>query len=382
MSAHGGGGSNCGGGAYNKSAGSGSGGLKYPHRFANSLQLQDSFERFVESMEDAMEIAGVGKVSTPKSWAPTTRAYERLDVTIPSPIRQHITGRAGFYRTLLVEKPTMSLLRDFKPIAASEERVPNARETNDRAAAPASASASASASSADVNQETPEEAAAERAFWKSITRAPALYGADVEGSLFDVHKPGWNLRRLDTLLSRTLAREDVHIPGVMSPYLYFGTWRSVFAYHTEDFDLYSVNYLHTGAPKTWYFIPPSAKERFEQLCMGFAPDLFKECKQFLRHKEIIVSPQLLKNHNIPYVKVIQRPGDFIFTFPGAYHCGFNHGFNIAESTNFATRRWVKYGCRARPCECVADSVRINMRLFENSCCTKRKRDDDDDDDDE
>lgn len=160
-------------------------------------------------------------------------------------------------------------------------------------------------------------------------------------------------------------------------YLYFGAWRSVFAYHTEDYDLYSVNYLHTGAPKTWYFIPPSARDRFEELAKGYAPDLFQQCRQFLRHKELLFSPQFLRQHSIPFVKVVQRPGDFILTFPGAYHAGFNHGFNIAESTNFATRRWLPIGRRALPCTCVCDTVRIDMGLFkerdEDGCGARHAR---------
>ena len=39
------------------------------------------------------------------------------------------------------------------------------------------------------------------------------------------------------------------------------------------------------------------------------------------------------------------------------------GFNCAESTNFATPRWVEYGKRASRCHCKADMVNISMDCF-------------------
>ena len=57
---------------------------------------------------------------------------------------------------------------------------------------------------------------------------------------------------------------------------------------------------------------------------------------------------------------MQREGEIVITFPFSYHAGFNHGFNCAESANFATPNWMQWGRRARVCRCRPSSVEIDM----------------------
>jgi JmjC domain, hydroxylase len=79
--------------------------------------------------------------------------------------------------------------------------------------------------------------------------------------------------------------------------------QSFFAWHIEDADLYSVNFLHWGAPKIWYCVAPSSKGKFERLAAGMHPDAYRACKGFLRHKDILISPSILKQYNVGYSMV-------------------------------------------------------------------------------
>ncbi|KAJ7414378.1 hypothetical protein WISP_84511 [Willisornis vidua] len=96
-----------------------------------------------------------------------------------------------------------------------------------------------------------------------------------------------------------------------------------------------------------YAIPPEHGKRLERLAQGFFPSSSQGCDAFLRHKMTLISPSILKKYGIPFDKVTQEAGEFMITFPYGYHAGFNHGFNCAESTNFATIRWIDYGKAAK-----------------------------------
>ena len=110
-------------------------------------------------------------------------------------------------------------------------------------------------------------------------------------------------------------------------------------------------------------MPPSEATRFERLASTSLPQEAQACPEFLRHKQVLIAPMVLNAARIPFATCLQRAGEIVITFPEAYHAGFNHGFNIAESTNFASSRWLTAGRRARVCLCQPYSVRINMSSF-------------------
>lgn len=82
----------------------------------------------------------------------------------------------------------------------------------------------------------------------------------MEGSCFDKGIP-WNLAEIKSALLYGLKGQ--RILGVTTPYLYVGSWRSMFGWHKEDMDLYSINFLHTGHPKFWYSIDLRDNKKFE-----------------------------------------------------------------------------------------------------------------------
>ena len=214
----------------------------------------------------------------------------------------------------------------------------------------------------NVGDYTPERCRElEEVYWKTVNYGTPMYGADMPGSLFEDRTTSWNVAHLENLLDVL----GTKVPGVNTTYLYLGMWKATFAWHLEDVDLYSINYIHFGAPKHWYSISQEDARRFENAMKQLWPQDAKHCDQFLRHKTYLVSPDKLKSQfNITVNKLVHYEGEFVITYPYGYHSGFNMGYNCAESVNFATEPWLDYGRIAKKCYCEADSVWVNVQEIE------------------
>ncbi|KAL5225870.1 hypothetical protein ABZP36_012509 [Zizania latifolia] len=142
-------------------------------------------------------------------------------------------------------------------------------------------------------------------------------------------------------LLRAMGRD---VAGVTTPMLYVAMLYSWFAWHVEDHELHSLNFLHFGKSKTWYGVPRDAMLAFEETVRvhGYADDLNAIMAfQTLNEKTTVLSPEVLLSAGVPCCRLVQKAGEFVITFPGAYHSGFSHGFNCGEASNIATPHWLQ-----------------------------------------
>uniref|UniRef100_H3CEP1 [histone H3]-trimethyl-L-lysine(9) demethylase n=1 Tax=Tetraodon nigroviridis TaxID=99883 RepID=H3CEP1_TETNG len=297
--------------------------------FRPTMEEFKDFNQYLVYMESqGAHRAGLAKVIPPKGWKPR-RSYDDIDdLMIDAPIQQMVAGQSGLFTQYNIQKKPLSV-QEFRRLANSDIKC-------------------------ELNV----------LYYCLINvTVNSVILVSVTDTLFQLDVEEWNIDHLNSILD--VIEEDcgISIQGVNTPYLYFGMWKTTFSWHTEDMDLYSINYLHFGEPKSWYAIPPEHGKRLERLAAGFFPNSFKVCEAFLRHKMTLISPSILKKYGIPFDKITQETGEFIITFPYGYHAGFNHGFNCAESTNFATVRWIDYGKVATQCTCSKDMFKISMEPF-------------------
>lgn len=207
----------------------------------------------------------------------------------------------------------------------------------------------------------------EREFWKNVVShdnpVSVKYGADLitsrVGSGFprkeDKHtgpdiklkqeyaNHAWNLNNMPVLSESVLSYFNTGISGMMVPWVYVGMCFSTFCWHTEDHWTYSVNYNHFGERKIWYGVGGEDAETFEEALRKLAPGLTGRQRDLFHHMTTAANPYLLRSMGVPIYSVHQNAGEFVITFPRAYHAGYNEGLNFAEAVNFAPIDWLAKG---------------------------------------
>lgn len=200
----------------------------------------------------------------------------------------------------------------------------------------------------------------EREFWRLVESVHETveveYGADIHstthGSGFptiEKHPTNpystdpWNLNILPLHPESLFRHIKSDVSGMTVPWLYVGMCFSTFCWHNEDHYTYSANYQHFGATKTWYGIPGEDAEKFESAMREAVPELFEQQPDLLFQLVTLLTPAHLQKVGVRVYALDQRAGQFVITFPKAYHAGFNHGFNFNEAVNFAPPDWEPRG---------------------------------------
>ncbi|GBP11552.1 Probable lysine-specific demethylase 4B [Eumeta japonica] len=78
-----------------------------------------SYIKYIESR--GANLAGLAKIIPPPEWKPRKSGYniDEINMTIPAPICQVVSGKQGEYQQINVMKRSMTL-RQFKELAESE----------------------------------------------------------------------------------------------------------------------------------------------------------------------------------------------------------------------------------------------------------------------
>lgn len=151
------------------------------------------------------------------------------------PLLQTVNGQKDIYQMELFCKKTMSV-KEYKKLVDLDE--PKIKDLN-------------------INERNIFEGLSVKAWEKNY-----LYGSDVVGSLFRENSSfPWNLQSLKSVLKDGLGKKA--LKGITNPYLYIGGYGTMFAWHVEDFNLPSINFLHYGEPKIWYVISREDCKKFE-----------------------------------------------------------------------------------------------------------------------
>eukprot|EP00658_Telonema_sp_P-2_P085102 TRINITY_DN9627_c0_g1_i3.p1 TRINITY_DN9627_c0_g1~~TRINITY_DN9627_c0_g1_i3.p1 ORF type:complete len:586 (-),score=122.54 TRINITY_DN9627_c0_g1_i3:491-2248(-) len=204
----------------------------------------------------------------------------------------------------------------------------------------------------------------EKEYWRAVAgeagQVTVHYAADLDNAIAPYHSvsgqddatlaQSWSLRAIAQLPGSFLQHLPQHISGVSQPWTYLGMLFSTFCWHNEDLWFPSINYLHQGDPKVWYGIPGEhapivpkviEEEKTKAQSRMTGSTSLTVTQVFGLHN--LVHPTAMLQGGASVYSAVQQAGQFIVTFPAAYHAGFSTGWNCAEAVNFAHPSWLPTG---------------------------------------
>jgi len=120
-----------------------------------------------------------------------------------------------------------------------------------------------------------------------------------------------NLSRAKDSLFQIITRKQESISGISSPWMYSGMLFASFCWHVEDLYMYSINYMHKGASKTWshnknlsmlnvfrYCVPGDYKEAFDDVIKEKFGLLFIKNPSLLYSIVLTMNPLELVKRNV------------------------------------------------------------------------------------
>ncbi|XP_029976694.1 protein Jumonji [Salarias fasciatus] len=178
-------------------------------------------------------------------------------------------------------------------------------------------------------------------------------------------KHGWNLTVLPNN-SGSILRHLGAVPGVTIPWLNIGMVFSTSCWSRDQNRLPYIDYLHTGADCIWYSIPAEEKAKLDKVVHTLLQANGTPGLEMLE-KNIMISPEVLCREGIRVYRTVQRSGQFVVCFPGAFVSKVCCGYSVSETVHFATPHWMNLGYQAAKdlkCRCIAKPFSMEKLLYQ------------------
>ncbi|XP_056153884.1 LOW QUALITY PROTEIN: protein Jumonji [Lampris incognitus] len=178
-------------------------------------------------------------------------------------------------------------------------------------------------------------------------------------------KHGWNLTVLPNN-SGSILRHLGAVPGVTIPWLNIGMVFSTSCWSRDQNRLPYIDYLHTGADCIWYSVPAEEKAKLDKVVHTLLQANGTPGLEMLE-KNIMISPEVLCREGIKVHRTVQRSGQFVVCFPGAFVSKVSCGYSVSETVHFATPHWMNLGYQAAKdlkCRCIPKPFSMEKLLYQ------------------